>query len=197
MLKRFLPALGLLTIIGGCVYLPLGADQSVHIAQLATGDSKLTIQPRFEAGKLTWDGFTTLAQVSSYGMADVNHLLVGLFVVIDGVDAALMDVNGEPVAKDIPNAQLGEPIVFENLHSSATYRIRAVAYGRPGTDDADILSVGDSATYTEVKVDQDGTIATASISVQLKDKRPDVQATTDVTFTPGTVHDATDSEAID
>ncbi|MBO9540925.1 hypothetical protein J7643_10080 [bacterium] len=164
-----------LIVSSGCTT-PIGASQ-------ANGHASVRLVPTVQAG-----AYRTQAEITPYGQADIVHLQVKIFELSNGSEVPVVDAGNRPLLKDIPNANLAQPIAFGNLNFKTTYRIRAYAYGDAGT--ASLISDSVGASYVDLPVESDDRPQLAPLPVKLIDRVFDGQATSAVTISSGSVTNA-------
>lgn len=130
------------------------------------GSASLVVKPEF--------GFQSQTQITPYGIGDINHLTIKLFT------TAEQDLG---ISKDLPNASLGNTVVFSNLRVNTNYRIRAYAYASAGTGSC--ISTNDANCYVDASVGTDNAPTITSLKVKLIDKPFNGQGTGSIAVTPG------------
>lgn len=123
-------------------------------------DATLAVVPRVQA-------YHTLSAISPYTAASVNHVVLALLTVANGVESPVTS-NGAPVTADVPNASLGASFTFAHLKRNTTYRVRATAYRAAGTAAADVISQGTPSV--DVAVGTDDQPAMAPLAIALIDR---------------------------
>lgn len=167
-------------LLAGCALAP----QPITRYDQAT----VTLRPALQG-----EAFRTQTVVTPYGQADINHLVVRAFKLVNSAEVAVTDTNGNPIQKDIPNADLGNPVAFGNLHHDTTYRFRAYAYADAAT--SSLISTADAGSYAEVAVARNDRPTLTTLPVKLIDKVFTGQATaSSIAVTPGDLtHTGTES----
>ncbi len=157
-------------LLAGCALVP----QPIAQHEGAT----VTLRPALQGG-----AFRTQTVIAPYGQADINHLVVKVFKLVNGSEVAVQDGQGNPLQKDIPNTSLGNPVAFGNLHHDTTYRFRAYAYGDAAT--TTLISTTDAGSYAEVAVARNDRPTLATLPVKLIDKTFNGQATASIVVIDG------------
>lgn len=180
--------LGLLVpvLCAGCMYVPIGSLPTLNVqnAVLSVGGrAEIQVTAQVSAG-----GLSVQSVVSPFVAANIDHLLLELFVMSGGLEAAALDAQGNPVQKDIAGADLDNSVAFKNLRHDTTYRIRSYAYKAVGTAASDLIS-SDASSSVDVVVGRDDRPVLASIPIRLIDKVFDGQATASIVVTDGDLVD--------
>lgn len=141
----------------------------------------LTVVPDVQSG-----GYKTMAVVNNYTKASINHLVIHISRMNDGVEEPLLDDLGNPVQVDLLNSDLDSPITFSNLFLNTTYRIRCLAYKAPGEAAKDLISTMDESSYLDVSLTNDDRPTIANLKVKLIDVEFSGQGTAaGITVLPG------------
>lgn len=160
------------TLLAGC------AVMTAPIAPHAEGT--VILQPKLGQGS-----FHAQTVITPYGQADIDHLVVKAFTVANDVEQAITDSSGNPVQRSIASAELGDPVVFGNLHHDTTYRFRAYAYADAGA--GQLISTTDAGSYVDVAVVRDDRPDMANLPVKLIDKPFSGETTSGFDVTDGDV----------
>ncbi|MBO9541927.1 hypothetical protein J7643_15170 [bacterium] len=151
--------------LSACSYAPvMTGNIPSQSAMVAKGKGVLTLQPQVNAG-----GYRLQSIVSPYTKASIQHLVVKVFALVNGVEVPVIDGQGNQVSADLLNSELDDPVTFGNLMIDTTYRIRCYAYKAAGTAGADLISTNDSQSYVDVVVANDDRPVMASLKVKLID----------------------------
>lgn len=130
-----------------------------------SGNKSLVLTP-----KVIDSVYQTQTAQSLYTSANINHLWVELK---DGTVVA---------SKDIPNANLNQAVVFNNLKNGKTYTVQAKAYLSAGTGTK--ISVDGSSVMT-ITVGTDDRPTVNPIPVKLMDTPFNGYGTNSIAVTPG------------
>lgn len=143
---------------------PPHIEQPMHSLVARDGNGRmLTVRP-----SLAGTSIYQLSEVQRYTRANVVHLTVELFLVIDGVEQPVLNDQSMPVAADIPLENIGDPLTFNNLRNDSTYRIRVTAYSLAGVNPANIIS-DPGRSYLDVVVEEQDEINVGTVPVKLLD----------------------------
>ncbi len=172
-------------VLAGCIYIPLGNIPRLSVGSLASGTAQARLTPVIHAGT-----YRTQAVVNPFTAADIDHLVLKVFVLSDGQETPVQGAlqgTALPVVKDIPGSKLADPVVFENLAPRTTYRFRAYAYAKPGTEAANLINDPASGSFVDVGVQNDDRPALASLPVDLLDRLFDGRGTSSIAVNAGKV----------
>lgn len=140
---------------------------SCAMVQATSHPCTLIAKPQILSGRFTQ---TT---INPYIQSSIQHLNLKLFI-------------GEQdtgIHKTLLNAQLGNPVVFNNLKDHTTYRIKAYAYS--STDDSALISVDDTNSWTDITLTDDDRPTVATLKVKLIDIPFNAQGTGSLQINPG------------
>lgn len=137
-----------------------GCAQAEPLPQPHAGSFALTVLPSFQEG-----GFHSQAVIPEIERDDVHHLVLKLHHLTGDVETPVLTTGGAAVMADLSRSELESPITFSQLAPNQSYRIRAYAYKTPGT--ADLISVSDAGSFTDVTVDNDDRPEMAPLTVRL------------------------------
>jgi len=129
---------------------------------------------------------------AGWAAADVQHVVVKLYALSGSTETAVLGSDGQPIAQDIPVANLSGTLSFDRLHHDAQYRVRGYAYKAAGTAEADQISL-DASSSVDVTLGTDDRPAIAKLDIQLADRVFDGQATSSIDLVDGGYVDATAS----
>lgn len=138
-----------------------GCAAASPVARPAAGNATLMLTPRYQAS-----GYRAQAVVPQVDLARVDHLVLTLNRVTPQGETPLLTTAGSPVTADLTRSELNSPITFDHLAPNTTYRVRASAYGTPGTDESDLISVREQS-YVDVAVGNDDRPTMAPLTVKL------------------------------
>lgn len=140
--------------LAGCINprpIPVGATTNTQVTVARSFVVKPSISP----------GITTLAL--PYNQASVDHLLIRLFAVEDGVETPFTE-DDQPVQKVLTPDNFSEVTLLANFKVGTTYRARAYAYAT--SDDTQLIS-DPAASYVDVSFTEDVSIAIGQLTVLL------------------------------
>ena len=154
-----------MTLLTGCAVTSVGMTGS-------SGNATLSVTPDVSNGS-----YQSQAILNAYSSADIEHVLIRLYTVSGGVETLVLDGSSNPVQKDVASGSIANAIVFGNLASQTTYRIRAFAYKSPGTAAGDLISTVDASSSVDVVLTNNDRPTLATLPVKLIDRVFDGQAT--------------------
>lgn len=138
--------------------------------------------------------FRTQGVVTPYSSADIDHVVLKLYTVMDSTETAVLDSSNVPLQANVASVSFSEEHTFKNLRGNTTYRVRAYAYAS-ATESDETKRSKDSDSYVDVAVANDESPAMAKVPVQLTDKPFAGLATSSIAVTDG-VLGASDPETI-
>ncbi|MNK73393.1 hypothetical protein D3C87_928880 [compost metagenome] len=176
--KLLIPALAASLFLSGCsvTFGPMAQPRAV-----ANGSAVLQLSTEVFAG-----GYRTQTAVTPYTASDIALLKLTLHKVDgQGVETAVNDAQGQPLALNVPQARLNDPVQFTKLNANTTYRIKAAAY--LDTNGTQLISTADARSRIDIPIVQEDRPTLARIKVQLIDKSFDGQGSTTVDVSSGSL----------
>jgi|GEM_PF-1291246 hypothetical protein len=163
--------MAVMLMASSCGLLPA---QSITSKTEPAGGATLILTPQVVGG-----AFRTLAVVTPYTKASINHLVVTV--------AKLDGVSETPVASaDLSSRDLDHPVTFSNLFRNTTYRARCAAYKAAGSNAANLISTTDASSYSDIVVGSDERPTMGTLKVRLIDVVFSGQGTaSNIITTPG------------
>ncbi|MBO9540920.1 hypothetical protein J7643_10055 [bacterium] len=145
---------------------------------VANGQARVSLLASLQAGS-----FRAQSTVVPYTPADVQHLRLDVFKLVQGSEVAVVDAERNlPMTLDIASGSLGKAIELSGLNLDTTYRIRGYAYDAPGT--AHLIS---KDALVDVRVTHDDRPEFATLPVRLIDKVFNGEASSDIAISSGSV----------